>query len=122
MTHSLAIDDGSLCSLPGDPFPSNCRWLTLFTARGPIPYQWRKLASQGRGPIVCGHTDMRCGIDGLASLVSDQYNLALPSSCFVVEKKDRYKALYWNRAGFMLFYKRIENGAPARFISTLSGG
>ena len=27
--------------------------------------------------IVCGHTDMRCGIDGLASVVSDKYNLDL---------------------------------------------
>ena len=66
---------------------------------------------------------MRCGIDILASLVSDQYNLALFTDAiflFCGRKKDRYKALYWNRDGFMLLYKRIENGALARFISTLS--
>ena len=25
--------------------------------------------------IVCGHTDMRCGIDGLANVITDKYNL-----------------------------------------------
>ena len=63
--------------------------------------------------IVCGHTDMRCGIDGLASVVSDKYNLDLfhdATFLFCGRKKDRYKALYWNRDGFMLLYTRIENG------------
>ncbi len=27
--------------------------------------------------MVCGHTDMRCGIDGLASIITDKYNLNL---------------------------------------------
>ena len=56
---------------------------------------------------------MRCGIDGLASVISDQYNLDLFSDAiflFCGRKKDRYKALYWDRDGFMLLYKRIENG------------
>ena len=56
---------------------------------------------------------MRCGIDGLASVISDQYNLDLFSDAiflFCRRKKDRYKALYWDRDGFMLLYKRIENG------------
>ena len=56
---------------------------------------------------------MRCGIDGLASLVSDTYNLDLFHDAlflFCGRKKDRYQALYWDRDGFMLLYKRIENG------------
>ena len=56
---------------------------------------------------------MRCGIDGLASVISDQYNLDLFSDSiflFCGRKIDRYKALYWDRDGFMLLYKRIENG------------
>ena len=56
---------------------------------------------------------MRCGIDGLASVISDQYNLDLFSDAiflFCGRKKDRYKALYGDRDGFMLLYKRIENG------------
>ncbi|MGL5915538.1 MAG: IS66 family insertion sequence element accessory protein TnpB [Culicoidibacterales bacterium] len=27
--------------------------------------------------IVCGHTDMRRGIDGLANIITEQYNLDL---------------------------------------------
>lgn len=63
--------------------------------------------------IICGHTDIRCGSDGLASIVSDKYNLDLFIDViflFCGRKKDRYKALYWDHDGFMLFYKRIENG------------
>ena len=63
--------------------------------------------------IVCGHTDMRCGIDGLAGIISDKYNLDLFNNAlflFCGRKKDRYKALYWDHDGFMLLYKRIENG------------
>ena len=63
--------------------------------------------------IVCGHTDMRCGIDGLAGIISDKYNLDLFNNAlflFCGRKKDRYKALYWDHDGFILLYKRIENG------------
>ncbi len=74
--------------------------------------------------IVCGHTDIRCGIDGLAGIITDKYNLDLFNDAlflFCGRKKDRFKALYWDKDGFILLYKRIENGAPTRFISTLSG-
>lgn len=63
--------------------------------------------------IVCGHTDIRCGIDGLANVITDKYDLDLFNDAiflFCGRKKDRYKALYWDRDGFMLLYKRIENG------------
>ncbi|MDB8558547.1 IS66 family insertion sequence element accessory protein TnpB [Turicibacter sanguinis] len=63
--------------------------------------------------IVCGRTDMRCGIDGLAGIITDKYNLDLFNDAlflFCGRKKDRYKALYWDRDGFILLYKRIENG------------
>ena len=63
--------------------------------------------------IVYGHTDMRCGIDGLAGLISGKYNLDLFNDAlflFCGRKKDRYKALYWDKDGFILLSKRIENG------------
>ena len=63
--------------------------------------------------IVCGHTDMHCGIDGLANVITDKYDLDLFNDAiflFCGRKKDRYKALYWDRDGFILLYKRIENG------------
>ena len=53
--------------------------------------------------IVCGHTDMRCGIDGLANVITDKYDLDLFNDAiflFCGRKKDRYKALYWDRDGF----------------------
>lgn len=63
--------------------------------------------------IVCGHTDMRCGIDGLAGIIAGKYNLDLFDDAlflFCGRKKDRFKALYWDKDGFILLYKRIENG------------
>ena len=63
--------------------------------------------------IVCGHTDMRCGIDGLAGVITDKSNLDLFNDAlflFCGRKKDRFKALYWDKDGFILLYKRIEKG------------
>jgi len=64
--------------------------------------------------IACGYTDLRCGIDGLASLIQqefhlDPFNRAL--FLFCGRKKDRIKALYWEGDGFVLLYKRLENGS-----------
>lgn len=63
--------------------------------------------------LVCGKTDLRRGIDGLADVVKEQfelnpYNHALYLFCGT--RKDRFKALYWDGDGFVLLYKRIEDG------------
>ncbi|ANK66966.1 transposase [Loigolactobacillus backii] len=63
--------------------------------------------------LVCGKTDLRRGIDGLAGVIQDQfdldpYNRALYLFCGT--RKDRFKALFWDGDGFLLLYKRIENG------------
>lgn len=63
--------------------------------------------------IVCGKTDMRRGIDGLASIILDQYELNIYSDAlflFCGNSLDRFKALYWDGDGFILLYKRFENG------------
>ncbi|MGL4972459.1 MAG: IS66 family insertion sequence element accessory protein TnpB [Culicoidibacterales bacterium] len=64
--------------------------------------------------IVCGHTDMRRGIDGLANIITEQYNLDLFQEdaifLFCGRRRDRYKVLHWDRDGFALLYKRIEDG------------
>ena len=57
--------------------------------------------------IVCGHSDMRCGIDGLASLVSDTYNLDLFDNAiflFVGEKKIATDSCYCIRESKMEIY------------------
>ncbi|ANZ59896.1 transposase [Secundilactobacillus paracollinoides] len=63
--------------------------------------------------LVCGKTDLRKGIDGLAGVVQDQFDLDPYNSAlylFCGSRKDRFKALYWDGDGFLLLYKRIENG------------
>ena len=64
--------------------------------------------------IACGYTDLRCGIDGLAELVRQQFQLDPFSNTlflFCGRKRDRIKALYWEGNGFLLLYKRLEQGA-----------
>ena len=61
--------------------------------------------------IVCGHTDMRKSIDGLAALVQQQFQLDLfASSAFLFcgRRRDRMKVLLWEDDGFLLLYKRLE--------------
>ena len=63
--------------------------------------------------IACGYTDMRKSIDGLAALVQNQFQMdpfAPALYLFCGRKCDRIKALLWEGDGFLLLYKRIENG------------
>ena len=64
--------------------------------------------------IACGHTDLRKSIDGLAAMVSQNFNLdPFQNALFLFcgRKRDRLKALFWEGDGFMLLYKRLENGS-----------
>ena len=64
--------------------------------------------------IACGRTDLRKGIDGLAQLIGTKYNLNpfekdvlfLFRGC----RPDRIKGLLWEGTGFLLLYKRLEDG------------
>lgn len=63
--------------------------------------------------IACGHTDMRKQIDGLAAMVSQNFELdPFDNALFLFcgRKRDRIKALLWEGDGFLLMYKRLENG------------
>ena len=63
--------------------------------------------------IACGKTDMRKSIDGLAAIVVQNFNLdPFENALFLFcgTKKDRMKALYWEGDGFLLLYKRLEDG------------
>ena len=63
--------------------------------------------------LACGRTDMRKSIDGLAAIVQQNFNLdPFSSSLFLFcgRKKDRLKALLWEGDGFVLLYKRLEDG------------
>lgn len=63
--------------------------------------------------IACGYTDMRQGIDGLASIVQQQFELdPFTNTLFLFcgRRRDRIKGLYWEGDGFILLYKRLEQG------------
>lgn len=64
--------------------------------------------------IACGYTDMRKSIDGLAALVQEQFKLDPFSNTlflFCGRQRNRIKVLLWERDGFVLLYKRLENGS-----------
>lgn len=56
--------------------------------------------------------DMRNGPDGLAALVRQQGLNVFAGHLFVFLSKtcDRVKILYWERGGFVVWYKRLERG------------
>ena len=63
--------------------------------------------------IVCGRTGMHKSIDALASCVKQSFQLdPFSNSLFLlcVHQSDRMKALLWEGNGFVLLYKRLENG------------
>lgn len=63
--------------------------------------------------LACGYTDMRKQIDGLAALVQTQFHMDCNQRAlflFCGRRSDRLKGLLWEGDGFLLFYKRLENG------------
>lgn len=63
--------------------------------------------------IACGYTDMRKSIDGLATLVQSRFEMdPFKPALFIFcgRRCDRIKALLWEGDGFLLLYKRLENG------------
>lgn len=63
--------------------------------------------------IVTGYTDMRKSIDGLATIIQGQLSLDPYSKSlfmFCGKKCDKLKALSWEGDGFVILYKRLDNG------------
>ncbi|MFR9103762.1 MAG: IS66 family insertion sequence element accessory protein TnpB [Coprococcus phoceensis] len=64
--------------------------------------------------LACGFTDLRRGIDGLARIIRFQFQLDPYDKntlfLFCGKRTDRIKGLIWEGDGFLLLYKRIENG------------
>lgn len=63
--------------------------------------------------LVCGKTDLRKGIDGLVDVVQQQFELDPYQKAlflFCGSRKDRFKGLLWAGDGFLLLYKRLEDG------------
>ncbi len=64
--------------------------------------------------IVCGYTDLRYGIDSLAAIIEQKYqmNLFVPNTLFLFcgRSSSKIKGLLWEGDGFLLLYKRVEEG------------
>lgn len=63
--------------------------------------------------IVCGYTDLRRGIDGLSAIIEQKFSLNPFQNIlflFCGRRTDRIKGLIWEGDGFLLLYKRLENG------------
>lgn len=73
----------------------------------------REFKCADRVYIACGYTDLRRGIDGLASMVKQEFDLdPFTNTLFLFcgRRRDRIKGLYWEGDGFILLYKRLETG------------
>jgi transposase len=71
------------------------------------------LSSNQQVYLVTGYTDLRRSIDGLAMIIQGQLRLDSFSSAlflFCGRRRDRIKGLLWERDGFLLLYKRLDNG------------
>ena len=64
--------------------------------------------------IAAGYTDLRRGIDGLASFIKFSFQLDPYEKdilfLFCGRRSDRIKGLVWEGDGFLLLYKRLELG------------
>jgi transposase len=64
--------------------------------------------------LACGSVDLRKGIDGLSMIVGDKYgqNPFEKGTLFLFcgRRSDRIKGLLWMGDGFLLLYKRFEDG------------
>jgi len=64
--------------------------------------------------LACGTVDLRKGIDGLSRIIGNKYkhNPFEKGTLFLFcgRKSDRIKGLLWMGNGFLLLYKRFEDG------------
>ena len=97
----IARQESNGCSIGKDRCDNRCIEMLTEMLSGATVY------------IVTGYTDMRKGIDGLAQIVEgsvgkDAYSKAVYLFCG--RNNTKMKALVWDGDGFLLLYKRLDNG------------
>ena len=64
--------------------------------------------------IACGYTDLRFGVDGLANEIQNAFQLDPFDEgtmfLFCGRSATKIKGLLWEGDGFLMLYKRLENG------------
>ena len=63
--------------------------------------------------VACDYVDMRKGTNGLCVLAQDELKKSPQSSTVFVfynRRKDKVKALFWDKEGFVLLCKQLERG------------
>ena len=64
--------------------------------------------------IACGYTDLRFGVDGLANEIQNVFQLDPFDEgtmfLFCGRSATKIKGLLWEGDGFLMLYKRLENG------------
>jgi transposase len=63
--------------------------------------------------VACDYVDMRKGANGLCVLAQDELKKSPQSSTVFVfynRRKDKVKALFWDKEGFVLLCKQLERG------------
>lgn len=65
--------------------------------------------------LAVGYTDLRRGMEGLATIVKLQFHLDPYDKgvlfLFCGRRSDRIKGLLWEGDGFLLLYKRLQTGS-----------
>lgn len=65
--------------------------------------------------LAARYTDLRRGMEGLATIIRFRFHLDSydKNTLFLVcgKRTDRIKGLLWEGDGFLLIYKRLDNGA-----------
>lgn len=70
-------------------------------------------------------TDMRKSFDGLQGIIQNQLKVNALSGdvyLFLNKRRDRLKLLFWERDGFWIFYKRLEEGTFQQPLKKSSDG